>query len=147
MSTTRKPFTASIPAPTITSAPSLQHILVSPTTPIKKSTSDVHDWSTTPKISSSTLLEGRENSVELGSSTTLQGTTQSAVSSTIPPFMVLAVLGDAKSPRLDRFQINSSGCTLQRPIFGRNDPCYPSQLALGHLDCLQVEFESISMCA
>jgi len=49
---TVKPATTSSPAPKFTSAPSLEHILVPPTTPINNHTADVHFGSTTPTISS-----------------------------------------------------------------------------------------------
>jgi len=64
-----------------------------------------------------------------GRSTTPRGTTRSAVSSTVPSPTVLAVLGDAQSPRFDPFQINISGSALQRPFFGRNNACDPSPLS------------------
>ena len=53
---TAQPKTASRPAPKITSAPSLEHILVSPTAPINKPTSDFRVGSTTLVISGLNLI-------------------------------------------------------------------------------------------
>ena len=125
-----KPKTASSPAPKITSAPSLEHILVPPTTPINKRTSDVHVGSTTPAFSSSTSLRLTKDSVAWGGSTTFRGTTRSVVSSAVPSPTVSAVSGDAQSPSFNPFQINSSGSTLQRAFFRRRDARDPSPLSL-----------------
>jgi hypothetical protein len=125
-----KPKTASSPAPKITSAPSLEHILVPPTTPINKRTSDVHVGSTIPAMSSSTELRPRGDWVARGSCSTRKGTTRSAVWSMVPTPTVSAVSGDAQSPRFNLFQINSYGSALQRPICGRNNAHDPSPLLL-----------------
>jgi hypothetical protein len=90
----------------------LDHILLTSTTPIKR-TSNVHVGSTTPAISSSTSLRPRGDSVAQGRSTTCRGNTRSAVSSAIPSPTASAVSGDAQSPRFDSFKINSSGSALQ----------------------------------
>ena len=125
-----KPKTTSSPTPMITSAPSLEHILVPPTTPINKHTSDVRVGSTPSAISSTTSLWPRRDSVARGRSTTHRGTTQIVVSSTIPSPTVSAVSGDSQSPRFDPFQQNSSGSALQWPFFGWNDACDPSPLSV-----------------
>jgi hypothetical protein len=130
-----KPKTASSPPPKtkISSAASLDHILVTPTTPIKR-TSNVRVGSTTPAISTSTSLRPRGDSVARGRNTTRRGTTQSAVSFAIPSPTASAVSGDSQSPRFDPFQINSSGSALQRPFFGRNDARDPSPRSLVDLN-------------
>jgi len=125
-----KPHTPSSPTPKISLAPSFEHILVPPTTPINKCTSDVRVGSTTPAISSSTSLQPSGDLVARSRSITCRSTTRSAVSSTIWSPTISAVLGDAQSPRFDRFQGNSCGSGLQRPCFGRNDAWDPSPLSV-----------------
>ena len=120
-----KPKSASKPSPKLTSAPSLEHILVLATSPSNEHTSDIRVGSTTPPISSSTPFGTRGDSVAHSRSTTRRSITQLAASSTIPSPIVSAVLGDAQLPRFDPFQMNSSGGALQRPIFRQNDARNP----------------------
>jgi len=103
---------ASSPSPHITSAPSLAHVLVVPTTPIKECNSDIRFGSTIPAISCSTSVRPRGDSVARGSSTTCRGSRQSAVCSTIWSLIVSAAAGDAEPPMFDPFLINSSGGDL-----------------------------------
>jgi len=123
--------TVSIPAPKMknTSAPSSDHIVVAPTTLVKR-TSYVDVRSTAPSISNSTSLLPRGDQVARDRSTTQRGTTISVVLSTIPPAMVSAVLGNAQSPRFYPFQINSSCRALLWAIFRWPDAHNPSPLSL-----------------
>jgi len=130
MSPAAKPKSASCPVLKITEAPSLEHILVPPTTPINKRTSHVRVTLTTSAISRSTSLRPRGDSVARGRSTTRRGTKRSVVSSTVPSSMVSTFSGDAQSPRFDSFQINRYRSAPQWPFFGWNDERNPLPFSL-----------------
>jgi hypothetical protein len=113
-----------------TSPPSSEHILVPVTTPNNECTSDVPVGSTTHAMSISTVFRLRGDSAVLGRITSGRGTTQSALSTTIPFPTGWPGLGDAELPRINRCQITSSDSALQRPFFRQNVACNPSPLAL-----------------
>jgi len=142
-----KPKTASSPVPKFPSAPSLEHILVPLSTPINKCTSDNRVGSTTPAISSSTLLRQRRDLIVPGRSTTCRGTTRLAGFSTAPTHTVSALLGDAQSPRFDPFQINSCGSALQRHFFGLNNARDASPHSLVDLSSRRPKHDATSSAA
>jgi len=113
----------------ITPAPSFEHILFTPTTPIEP-TSDVCIGSPTLAIWSSTSLRPMGVWVAWGSTTTSRGTAWSPVSSGIPSLTAPDVSGYALSPMFHPFQINCSGRGLQRPYFKWKDVCNPLPLSL-----------------